>query len=94
MLIHDLEKISLKDWILTKLQQLGQVCSVMVALIWTLQLLFKIATICITCKQDGSSPASKLLYVYLMKDHMIYKELHQMRKENNSEKLMQDEDQL
>ena len=94
MLIHDLEKISLEDWILTKLQQLGQVCSVMVALIWTLQLLFKIATICITCKQDGSSPASKLLYVYLMKDHMIYKELHQMRKENNSEKLMQDEDQL
>ena len=94
MLIHDLKDLSIKDWLLDKLQQMGQVCSILVAILWTLQFLYKVGTICITCQREGSSTASKLLYVYLMKDQLLYRELHQMRKENNQENIVEEKDQL
>lgn len=94
MLMHDLKDLSIKDWLLDKLQQMGQICSIIVAVLWILQFFYKVGTICITCKREGASTASKLLYVYLMKDQLLYKELHQMRKENNRENIAEEEDQL
>lgn len=94
ILVHELENISIRAWILKMLQQFGQWCSITVAVIWITQFLYRIGTFCITCRQDGSSPALKLLYVYFMKDHMLYQEFYQMRKQRIPDDEVNVEEQL
>ena len=63
------------------LQSIGQVTSVIVALVWGLQLIYRLVMCGQVCRTEGPATAWNFGTLFFTKDHLLVKEYHRTRQE-------------
>ena len=76
---------SLEQRILNVLQTIGQVTSVIVALVWGLQLLYRLVMCGQICRTEGAGTALNFGALFFTKDHLLVKEYHKEYKRAKTE---------
>ena len=71
--------LALWEQVIHILQTIGQVTSVLVALVWTGQIIIRIVLCGQICRNDGAQPACGLWKLFFTKDQLLVREYHQMK---------------
>ena len=85
-----LDELHIWDRIVSCLQTIGQVTSVLVATVWIGQIIIRIILCSLVCKTDGMEPAYGLCKLFFTKDQLLVKEYHAMKRKKKDE----DEDEI
>lgn len=72
------------EMIYSKLEWIGQICAIVVVSVWILQLIYKIVTCGIVCRQEGMDRSLDLCYIFTLKDYLIHREFIRNRRHPNS----------
>ena len=83
--VRGIMKDMMMDWhigdrILTVLRTIGQITSIIVALIWMGQIIIRLVLCGQVCTVDGVQPACGLCKLFFTKDQLLIREYHQMKK--------------
>ena len=74
-----LQKLSIGHYLWSVLQNIGQVTSVLVAVIWIGQIIWRLVLCGQICKTDGIQPACGLCGLFFTKDQLLAKEYYSMK---------------
>ena len=80
LLEEGIQGLSIASYLWNTLQGIGQVTSVIVAVIWIGQILWRLVMCGQICKSDGIQPACGLCRLFFTKDHLLAKEYFSMKR--------------